>query len=236
MNIYFLKLSINIQIQTIENDQCSRETNVHIQYSIVKKITCTFFCQLGFSGPGWGIDVTRSFEVDIFFHCNEVRSKLPHILSIVNDAHHGIATWEQIPTGRPNTAQQEVHGLGTDLTHPCSANHNYIHSEQRHHFYQEITNTKNLSIHIFRVHMALVQKFRQVGRQRLQEPLKHARTNCKQNNSGIDKLEKITSKADYLRFPVLENGSMHSSRDRIRCEKSFFSGSKKSFQKMEENE
>lgn len=29
----------------------------------------------------------------------------------------------------------------------------------------------------------------------------------------------------YLRFPVLENGSIHSSLDNIRCEKSFFSGS-----------
>lgn len=37
----------------------------------------------------------------------------------------------------------------------------------------------------------------------------------------------------YLRFPVLENGSIHSSLDNIRWEKSFFSGSKNPFKRRE---
>lgn len=38
----------------------------------------------------------------------------------------------------------------------------------------------------------------------------------------------------YLRFPVFENGSIHSSLDNIRWENSFFSGSKNPFERRNE--
>lgn len=61
---------------------------------------CTFSFHLSFPWTGGSIDVTGALEVDVFFHSDEVGCKLPHILSVIDDADHRVATREKIPVRR----------------------------------------------------------------------------------------------------------------------------------------
>lgn len=64
---------------------------------------CTFSFRLSFPWTGGSIDVPGALEVDVFFHSDEVGCKLPHILSVIDDADHRVATREKIPVRRVKT-------------------------------------------------------------------------------------------------------------------------------------
>lgn len=81
-------------------------------------MTCTFFGLLRLPWPGRGIDVPSSFEVDVFFHCDEVRGKLPHVLSIVDNANHGVTTREQVSTEGPYRCSRQ-------FRHKCVYTHRH---------------------------------------------------------------------------------------------------------------
>lgn len=63
----------------------------------------TFSFCLSFPRSGGCIDVPGTLEVDIFLHSNEVGCKLPHILSVIDDADHRVSAREEIPVRTDRT-------------------------------------------------------------------------------------------------------------------------------------
>lgn len=68
----------------------------------------TFLGHLSFPRSGGSVDVPCALEVDVFLHSDEVRCKLPHVLSVVDDAHHGVPTREKVPVGKTDRRLRNV--------------------------------------------------------------------------------------------------------------------------------
>ena len=66
----------------------------------------TFPGHLRFPRSGGSIDIPCALEVDVFLHSDEVWCELPHVLSVIDYAHHGIPTWEKVPV------RKEMHKAG----------------------------------------------------------------------------------------------------------------------------
>lgn len=61
---------------------------------------CTFSFSLSVPGSRGRVDVARTLEVDVFLNGNEVGCELPHVLSVIDDADHGVPAGEEIPVRR----------------------------------------------------------------------------------------------------------------------------------------
>lgn len=61
---------------------------------------CTFLGHQSFLRTWRRANVPDALEVDVLLHSDEVGRKLPHVFTVINDAHHRVPTGEKIP-GRP---------------------------------------------------------------------------------------------------------------------------------------
>lgn len=223
---------------------------------------CTFPGHLSLPWSWRSVDVPCALEIGVFLHSDEVRCKLPHILAVVNDAHHWVTAREEIPVQR----KLRVEKTFSEMQHinPLELYIYTIHKEMSDvsiHTHSTDTNSSFCAQRMMRTdcpqHKRLEKQrnyldgFRAANRRcRSYDqifqlsynnlPGKHNEAAFAQNAmiSVLSLLETervyvwqeekaIDISNSHLRFPVLEKGSMHSSLERIRCENSFFSGSRK---------
>ncbi len=61
---------------------------------------------------GRGVDVFRSGKEDVGLDVDEVGTPSPHVLSIVNDGNHGIATWKYRPRRSSENGTPKINVTG----------------------------------------------------------------------------------------------------------------------------
>ena len=70
---------------------------------------------LGFPGAWGGVDVAGALEVDVLLHSDKVGCKLPHVLAVVDDAHHGVPAREEVAAKHNAFRNKHVSACITNL-------------------------------------------------------------------------------------------------------------------------